>query len=63
MREQSILIIGAGIGGLATGCYAQMNASRAKIVEMHSTPGGLCTSWSRNGHTSRRSKWSTWQRR
>ena len=24
MKEPSILIIGAGIGGLSTGCYAQM---------------------------------------
>lgn len=51
MDERSILIIGAGIGGLATGCYAQMNGYRAKIVEMHTMPGGLCTSWSRNGYT------------
>jgi phytoene dehydrogenase-like protein len=51
MGERSILIIGAGIGGLATGCYAQMNGYRAKIVEMHTMPGGLCTSWSRNGYT------------
>jgi phytoene dehydrogenase-like protein len=51
MGDQSILIIGAGIGGLATGCYAQMNGYRAKIVEMHTMPGGLCTSWSRNGYT------------
>lgn len=51
MGEQSILIIGAGIGGLATGCYAQMNGYRARIVEMHTAPGGVCTSWSRNGYT------------
>jgi phytoene dehydrogenase-like protein len=51
MGEHSILIIGAGIGGLATGCSAQMNGYRATIVEMHSGAGGLCTSWSRNGYT------------
>jgi phytoene dehydrogenase-like protein len=48
---RSILIIGAGIGGLATGCYAQMNGYRAKILEMHDAPGGLCTSWKRHGYT------------
>jgi phytoene dehydrogenase-like protein len=48
---KSILIIGAGIGGLATGCYALMNGYRARILEMHSGPGGVCTSWRRNGYT------------
>jgi hypothetical protein len=31
MPEQSILIIGAGIGGLATGCYAHANCYRTCI--------------------------------
>ena len=51
MREKSILIIGAGIGGLSTGCYARMNGYRATILEMHTAPGGLCTSWKRHGYT------------
>jgi phytoene dehydrogenase-like protein len=51
MAEPSILIIGAGIGGLATGCYARMNGYRATILEMHGVPGGLCTSWHRHGFT------------
>jgi phytoene dehydrogenase-like protein len=46
-----MLIIGAGIAGLATGCYAQMNGYRTKILEMHTIPGGVCTSWKRNGYT------------
>jgi phytoene dehydrogenase-like protein len=51
MAERSILIIGAGIGGLATGCDARMNGYRATILEMHATPGGACTSWKRDGYT------------
>jgi phytoene dehydrogenase-like protein len=51
MGERSILIIGAGIGGLATGCYARANGYRTCILEMHSAPGGVCTSWTRNGYT------------
>jgi phytoene dehydrogenase-like protein len=51
MREKSVIIIGAGIGGLATGCYAQANGYRTRILEMHTTPGGVCTSWTRNGFT------------
>lgn len=47
MKEKSILIIGAGIAGLAAGCYAQMNGYRSRILEMHDLPGGLCTAWER----------------
>ncbi len=49
--EKSILIIGAGIAGLSAGCYAQMNGYQATIFELHDKPGGLCTSWRRNGYT------------
>jgi phytoene dehydrogenase-like protein len=51
MRERQMIIMGAGLGGLATGCYGQMNGYRTQIFEMHSLPGGLCTSWRRNGYT------------
>ncbi len=51
MSEKRIVIIGAGIAGLATGCYARMNGYRAHIVEMHDKPGGLCTVWKRQGYT------------
>jgi phytoene dehydrogenase-like protein len=49
--DKSVIIIGAGIAGLSAGCYAQMNGYRSRIVEMHDRPGGLCTSWKRNGYT------------
>ncbi|MDJ0696660.1 NAD(P)/FAD-dependent oxidoreductase [Mastigocoleus sp. MO_188.B34] len=45
-----IIIIGAGISGLAAGCYAQMNGYRTQIFEMHNLPGGLCTAWNRKGY-------------
>jgi phytoene dehydrogenase-like protein len=48
--ERSIIIIGAGIAGLSTGCYAQMNGYSTHIFEMHNKPGGLCTAWKRNGY-------------
>lgn len=51
MAEKSILIIGAGIGGLSAGCYAQMNGYRSQIFEMHTLPGGICTGWKRKGYT------------
>jgi len=49
--QKSIIIIGAGIAGLSTGCYSQMNGYRTQIFEMHDKPGGLCTSWKRKGYT------------
>jgi phytoene dehydrogenase-like protein len=51
MTDRSILIVGAGIGGLSTGCYTRMNGYRTTIFEMHDVPGGVCTSWKRHGHT------------
>jgi phytoene dehydrogenase-like protein len=48
---KSIIIIGAGLGGLATGCYAQMNGYQTKIFEMQEKPGGVCVSWKRKGYS------------
>ena len=49
--DTSLIIIGAGVAGLSTGCYAQMNGYHSQIFEMHDKPGGVCTSWRRNGYT------------
>lgn len=38
------------MAGLSTGSYAQMNGYNSKIFEMHSLPGGVCTSWYRRGY-------------
>lgn len=48
--DKSIIIIGAGVAGLSAGCYGQMNCYRTQIFEMHTLPGGLCTSWKRKGY-------------
>jgi phytoene dehydrogenase-like protein len=50
MVETDILVIGAGIAGLSAGCHAQANGFSSVILEKHSLPGGLCTSWTRNGY-------------
>ena len=47
---KKMIIIGAGIAGLSTGCYAQMNGYDSEIYEMHNTPGGVCTSWRRGDY-------------
>ena len=51
MRNPSLIIIGAGIAGLSAGCYARMNDLDALILEQHTIPGGLCTSWRRGDYT------------
>jgi phytoene desaturase len=50
MAEKSIIIIGAGLAGLSTGCYAQMNGYRSHIFEHHSKPGGVAAAWERQGY-------------
>ena len=47
----SIIIIGAGMGGLAAGIYGRLNGFKTKIYEMHGLPGGQCASWRRGGYT------------
>ena len=49
--EKTMIIVGAGISGLSTGFYAQMNGFNTTIFEMHKIPGGLCTAWTRKGYT------------
>jgi len=50
-KEKSMIIIGAGFAGLAAGVYGRLNGYKTRIFEMHSQPGGLCTSWKRKGYT------------
>ncbi|MBK7668512.1 MAG: NAD(P)/FAD-dependent oxidoreductase [Sphingobacteriaceae bacterium] len=46
-----VSIIGAGMSGLTAGCYLQQNGFETEIFEKHAIPGGLCTSWHKNGYT------------
>jgi phytoene dehydrogenase-like protein len=47
---KSIIIIGSGMGGLATGIYGQLNGFKTTVFEAHHQPGGQCTSWNRKGY-------------
>ncbi|HSV56242.1 MAG TPA: NAD(P)-binding protein, partial [Magnetospirillaceae bacterium] len=51
MEEDKVIIIGAGIAGLAAGIYARLNGYDAEVFEAHGAPGGLCTGWRREGYT------------
>jgi phytoene dehydrogenase-like protein len=46
-----VVIIGAGIGGLSTGLHLVDKGYRTLILEAHTSPGGLCTSFERQGFT------------
>jgi len=50
VTEKSLIIIGAGLAGLATGCYAQLNGYQSHIFEHHSVPGGVAAAWKRKGY-------------
>ena len=50
MPEKKVIIIGAGLGGLATGIYAQMNGYEARIFEHGRQPGGVSATWKRGGY-------------
>lgn len=51
MNKKKVIIIGAGMAGLSSGCYLQMSGFETEIFEMGATPGGLCTGWKRKGYT------------
>jgi len=48
---KSVIIIGSGMGGLAAGIYGQVNGYTTRVFEMHTLPGGQCSSWKRGGFT------------
>ncbi len=49
--NKHVVVIGAGIAGLSAASYLLRNGYRVTIMEQHSLPGGLCTSWKRKGYT------------
>jgi phytoene dehydrogenase-like protein len=50
VSDRSVIIIGAGLGGLAAGCYAQINGYQTHIFEHHSQPGGVAAVWKRGDY-------------
>jgi phytoene dehydrogenase-like protein len=47
VTEKSVVIIGAGLAGLSTGCFSQMNGYQSHIFEHHAQPGGVAAAWRR----------------
>lgn len=48
--SRHVIVIGAGIAGLTAGIYARRSGFEVTILEQHTIPGGMCTSWSRKGY-------------
>lgn len=51
MPDKSVIIIGAGLAGLAAGVYAQRNGYRSHIFEHAGQPGGVAAWWRRGAYT------------
>ena len=51
MTRPSVIVIGAGLGGLSTGIYAQMNGYQCQVFEHARHPGGVASQWKRQGYT------------
>jgi len=47
---KTVVIIGAGAGGLTTGIYLARKGFRVTIFEKNAFPGGRCASFSKDGH-------------
>lgn len=50
-KDKSIIVIGGGMAGLASGIYGQFNGFKTTVFEMNRTAGGFVTSWKRKGYT------------
>ena len=49
-KDKAAVIIGAGIGGIATALYLSRNGYKVDIFEKNSSPGGRCGQLVRDGH-------------
>lgn len=47
---KKVIVVGAGVAGLAAAIYARRSGFDVTILEKHIIPGGLSTSWSRKGY-------------
>ncbi|MHA1636792.1 MAG: phytoene desaturase family protein [Candidatus Thorarchaeota archaeon] len=50
MTKKSVIVIGAGLGGLSTGVYAQLNGYSTRIFELNRGPGGVAVCWKRKDY-------------
>ena len=51
MKSKSILIIGAGLAGIAAAAHLARRGLHVTVLEKNSHPGGRCDHFVRGGHT------------
>jgi phytoene desaturase len=50
MSQKSIVIVGAGLGGIAAAAHLARRGLHVTVLEKNARPGGRCDRFSRNGH-------------
>jgi phytoene desaturase len=50
MKTRSVIVIGAGIGGITAAIHLAQRGCHVTIVEKNSQPGGRCDRFNRDGH-------------
>jgi phytoene desaturase len=50
MKTPSVIVIGAGIGGIAAAAHLAQRGVHVTVVEKNARPGGRCDRFSRDGH-------------
>ncbi len=50
MRTNSVIVIGAGIGGITAAAHLARRGFHVKVVEKNAHPGGRCDRFTREGH-------------
>ncbi len=51
MAERDVIVIGAGLAGLATGIYLRLNGYPTRIFESQQQAGGVLATWRRGSYT------------
>src|SRR5574337_758454 len=50
MKPKSVIVIGAGIGGITAATHLARRGLRITVLEKNAHPGGRCDRFSREGH-------------
>ncbi len=50
MTMQSVIVIGAGVGGIAAAAHLARRGVHVTVLEKNASPGGRCNRFSRDGH-------------
>ncbi len=51
MNQENVVVIGAGLGGIAAAAHLAQQGLHVSVLEKNSRPGGRCDQFTRDGHT------------